>query len=176
MEDPLALEFDLLVLGDWRGEMLARIRAIIRQADPDVVERLEAAFDALLAEVQRDRLQAALAPTPELKSWMSPREIRREVYRAGKAVFRDRAKLAWAGSPRTATTMQWRGLIALAEGWTVPVFPLSGDDVMKAGTPKGPMVGKVLREVEDWWIDHDFLDDPMSAVEKLKAVVQGLAY
>jgi len=25
-------------LGDWRGEVLARIRAVIRQADPDVVE------------------------------------------------------------------------------------------------------------------------------------------
>ncbi|MFA6955690.1 MAG: DUF1801 domain-containing protein [Thermoanaerobaculia bacterium] len=25
-------------LGDWRGEMLARLRAVIRQADPDVVE------------------------------------------------------------------------------------------------------------------------------------------
>jgi hypothetical protein len=25
-------------LGDWRGEMLARIRELIRQADPDVVE------------------------------------------------------------------------------------------------------------------------------------------
>jgi hypothetical protein len=25
-------------LGDWRGEMLARVRALIRQADPDVVE------------------------------------------------------------------------------------------------------------------------------------------
>jgi hypothetical protein len=25
-------------LGDWRGEMLARIRALIKQADPEVVE------------------------------------------------------------------------------------------------------------------------------------------
>lgn len=25
-------------LGDWRGEMLARIRAVIKQADPDIVE------------------------------------------------------------------------------------------------------------------------------------------
>jgi hypothetical protein len=25
-------------LGDWRGEMLARVRKLIRQADPDVVE------------------------------------------------------------------------------------------------------------------------------------------
>jgi hypothetical protein len=28
-------------LGDWRGETLARIRALIRQADPDVVEELK---------------------------------------------------------------------------------------------------------------------------------------
>ena len=25
-------------LGDWRGEMLARLRALIKEADPDVVE------------------------------------------------------------------------------------------------------------------------------------------
>jgi poly(A) polymerase len=129
-----------------------------------------------LSNADRDRIVAALAPTPELKSWMSPREIRRAVYRSGKVAFRDRAKLAWAQANRTAVTPQWRGMIALAEGWTQPAFPLTGEDVMKAGAPKGPLVGQVLREVEEWWIDHDFIDDPMSAIEKLKSVVQGLAY
>ena len=129
-----------------------------------------------LANAERDRLIAALAPTPVLKSWMSPREIRREVYRSDMLTFRDRAKLAWAASPRTATTMQWRGMIALAEGWVKPTFPLTGAEVMNAGAPKGPMVGQILREVEDWWIDHDFIDDKLSAIEKLKSVVQGLAY
>jgi poly(A) polymerase len=38
------------------------------------------------------------------------------------------------------------------------------------------MVGQVLREVEDWWIDHDFIDDPMSTIEKLKSVAQGMAF
>jgi hypothetical protein len=28
-------------LGDWRGETLARVRALIRQADPDVVEEVK---------------------------------------------------------------------------------------------------------------------------------------
>lgn len=28
-------------LGDWRGEMLARVRAIVRQADPEVVEQVK---------------------------------------------------------------------------------------------------------------------------------------
>jgi len=129
-----------------------------------------------LSNGDRDRLVAALAPTPALKSWMSPRDIRREVYAAGQAVFRDRATLAWAASPRTATTMQWRGLIALAEGWTPPSLPLSGQDIIAAGVPKGPLVGEVMREVEAWWIDNDFIDDKLSLIEKLKAVAQGMVY
>ena len=129
-----------------------------------------------LPNADRDRIAAALAITPTLKSWMSPREIRRTLYRLGAEAFRDRAKLAWARAGRTATTPQWRGMIALGEGWSAPAFPLTGEDVIAAGVPKGPMVGQVLREVEDWWIDHDFIDDKLSAVEKLKAVAQGMAY
>jgi poly(A) polymerase len=129
-----------------------------------------------LSNADRDRIAAALAPTPVLKSWMSPREIRRTLYRLGPEVFRDRAKLAWARADRTATTPQWRGMIALGEGWAAPAFPLTGEDVIAAGVPKGPMVGRVLREVEDWWIDHDFIDDKLSAVEKLKSVAQGMAF
>jgi poly(A) polymerase len=129
-----------------------------------------------LSNAERDRIAAALAPTPELKSWMSPREIRRAIYRLGPKTFRDRAKLAWARADRTAATPQWRGMIALGEGWAPPTLPLTGEDVIAAGAPKGPMVGQVLREVEDWWIDHDFIDDRLSTIEKLKSVVQGMAF
>ncbi|MBL8555705.1 MAG: CCA tRNA nucleotidyltransferase [Phenylobacterium sp.] len=129
-----------------------------------------------LSNDDRDRILAALAPMPELRSWMSPREIRRAVYAVGQETVRDRAKLAWASAPGTAAAMQWRGLIALAESWSPPAMPLTGADVMNAGVPKGPLVGRVLKEVEDWWIDHDFLDDRFSAIEKLKAVAQGMAY
>ena len=44
-----------------------------------------------------------------------------------------------------------------------------------SGIPPGPMVGQVMREVEDWWIDADFTDDQFSLMERLKAVVTGLA-
>jgi hypothetical protein len=33
-----AIDARVKELGDWRGEMLARLRALVRQADPDVVE------------------------------------------------------------------------------------------------------------------------------------------
>lgn len=129
-----------------------------------------------LSNEQRDRLVAAMGKTPRITSWMSPRESRRAVYQIGVATFSDRIKLAWAHVTRSAATHQWRGLLALAESWTPPPFPLTGQDVINSGVPKGPMVGQVLREVEDWWIDHDFIDDKFSAIEKLKAVAQGMAY
>lgn len=142
----------------------------------DQVAAMALASRLRLSNSDRDRIVAALAPTPVLKSWMSPREIRREVYRAGQAVFRDRATLAWAASPRTATAIQWRGMLALADGWTPPELPLTGQEILAAGVPRGPLVGEVRREVEEWWIDHDFLDDKLSLIERLKAVAQGLAY
>jgi hypothetical protein len=39
-DDSASAQIDARIedLGDWRGEMLARVRSIIRQADPDVVE------------------------------------------------------------------------------------------------------------------------------------------
>ena len=168
-ESLTAIEADQL----FESDPVLRLAALLPD---DQVGATQLAERLRLSNAERDRITAALSPTPELKSWMSPREIRRAVYRDGQAVFRDRAKLAWARATGTATTPQWRGMIALAEGWTAPAFPLTGEDVIAAGVPKGPMVGQVLREVEDWWVDHDFLDDKLSAVEKLKAVAQGMAY
>jgi poly(A) polymerase len=165
----VAIEADQL----FETDAVLRLAALLPDDQAGAVRFAEA---LRLSNAERDRLAAALSPTPQLKSWMSPKEIRRAVYRGGGAAFRDRAKLAWARDARTATTPQWRGLIALAEGWTPPAFPLTGEDVMAAGVPKGPMVGRALREVEDWWIDHDFIDDRLSAVEKLKAVAEGMAY
>ncbi len=38
---PHLIDAKIAELGDWRGEMLARLRAIIRTAEPDVVEELK---------------------------------------------------------------------------------------------------------------------------------------
>ena len=165
----VAIEADQL----FENDPVLRLAALLPD---DQVGAMQFAERLRLSNADRDRIAAALSPTPVLKSWMSPREIRRTLYRLGPEVFRDRAKLAWARADRTATTPQWRGMIALGEGWTAPAFPLTGQDVIAAGVPKGPMVGQVLREVEDWWIDHDFIDDKLSAVEKLKSVAQGMAF
>jgi len=142
--------------------------------DPEVGARTAAALR--LSNAQRERLVAMLGTDQRIVSWMSPREARRAVYRLGVDAFCDRVLLAWSNIDHPSVTPQWRALLPMAQSWPRPTFPLTGDQVIAAGVPKGPLVGAVMREVEDWWIDHDFLDDPMSMVERLKAVAQGMAY
>ncbi len=151
------------------------IRLAAMLPDDEGVAR-ETAERLRLSNALKDRLIAAAGKTVRIVSWMSPREARRAVYQLGLRAFTDRVKLAWAASERPATTSQWRGLLALATTWTPPAFPLTGEEVIAAGVPKGPLVGEVMREVEDWWIDQDFMDDKLAAVERLKAVVQGMVY
>jgi len=129
-----------------------------------------------LSNALRDRLLAACSDDLRLTSWMSPREMRRAIYRLGAKAFKDRVKLAWAAAERTATYVQWRMLYVYADAWTPPPFPLDGGEIKAAGVPEGPLVGRVRREVEDWWIDLDFTDDKLAVLERLKAVAQGLAY
>ncbi len=136
----------------------------------------EAAQRLRLSNALRDRLLAACSDEVRLVSWMSPREIRRAIYRLGAKTFQDRVKLNWAASNRPVTSPQWRMLLVYADTWSPPPFPLDGGEIMAAGVPQGPLIGQVRREVEDWWLDLDFTDDKMAVLERLKAVVQGLAY
>ena len=149
-----------------------RLAALIPQDRPTaelVAERLR------LSNAQRDRLCAAVGQAPRITSWMSPRQVRAAVYRLGHEPFFDRVKLAWAASGKPQTAPQWRALLTLAEGWTKPEFPVTGEDAKAAGAPEGPLVGQVLHEVEEWWVDEDFPADRRLALQQLEAVAQGLA-
>lgn len=125
-----------------------------------------------LSNDNRDRLSDMLGQPTKIVSYLSILEVRRALYRFGVPLFKDWVRLRWAEDHKASNFMQWRALLALADGWIRPEFPITGSNVMAAGVPHGPLVGKVLNEVEAWWIDADFTDDPFSLAERLKAVVQ----
>jgi poly(A) polymerase len=156
----------------FEADALLRLAALLPR---DPINVMFAAEKLRLSNAERQRLISTLGTTPRLVSWMSPREMRRAVYKVGVEPFCDRVMLAWAQSEHPAAGTQFRALLPMARTWPIPSFPLSGDEVMAAGVPKGPLVGEVMREVEDWWIDHDFPNDKLSLIEQLKAVAQGMA-
>jgi len=154
-------------------DALLRLAALL----PDDGAMASAAADRLrLSNAQKARLVAAATPDRAIVSWMSPKAVRQRVYRLGADAFCDKVMLAWAASGRPAAAVQWRALLPIARTWPRPSLPLTGEEVMAAGVPRGPMVGKVLTEVESWWADNDFPADKLSLIERLKAVAQGMAY
>lgn len=58
-------------------------------------------------------------------------------------------------------------LIELALNWQAPKFPLTGEDLIKAGIPSGPELGKCLQQIENWWMDQDFEPDKAACLKKL---------
>jgi poly(A) polymerase len=159
-----------LGLGDHDPEL--RLAALIPQ-DRKIAE--QTAERLRLSNAQRDRLIEAVGCEPRIVSWMSRREVRRAVYRLGRASFFDRVKLTWAGSKdRRTNAAQWGGLLAQARGWPPPVFPVGGEDAKAVGVPEGPLIGQVLREVEDWWVDEDFPTAHEALIERLKSVAEGM--
>ena len=138
----------------------------------DVAQAGEIATRWRLSNDNRDRLGDMLGQPTKIVSYLSILEVRRALYRFGVPLFKDWVRLRWAEDQKASNTFQWRALLALADGWVRPEFPITGANVMAAGVPHGPLVGKVLSEVEAWWIDADFTDDPFSLAERLKAVVQ----
>jgi poly(A) polymerase len=158
-----AARFEAMVEID--PDPLLRLSALLPDDDGAVI-RMAAHLRA--SNAQRERLLAALVPaTPEVGPALDPRAARVAVYRLGPSAFRDRLKRAWAEDPATADAA--RALLDWAEHWRVPRFPLGGADVLAAGAPLGPEVGRLLREVEAWWIEHDFPDD--GAQDRLKSLV-----
>ena len=129
-----------------------------------------------LSNAERDRLVDIAGATEKIVSYLSIREVRKFLYRLGIARFKDRVFLRWAEDTKASNAIQWRALLAMADAWTRPKFPLTGREVMAAGVPEGPLVGQILSEVEEWWVDSDFIDDEFSLAERLKAVVQATAY
>jgi poly(A) polymerase len=165
-EQMAAIERDSFLPGEGVLRLAALLNAGSRQAQW-VAERWR------LSNKDADRLTAMTdANPPKIVSYLSIREVRRTLYRIGKDRFVDLCRLRWAEDKKPSNQMQWRALIAMADGWARPKLPLSGAQIVQAGVPPGPEVGRVMAEVEEWWIDADFTDDEFSLIERLKAIVQ----
>jgi poly(A) polymerase len=78
------------------------------------------------------------------------------LYHLGPAAWSDGVLLAWADAGAAADDPRWQRLLSLPDRWTAPRFPLAGRDLMAAGLPAGPELGRRLADAEARWIASDF--------------------
>jgi poly(A) polymerase len=108
-----------------------------------------------LSNAEHDRLEHlahSVLPSPAL----GDNERRIVVYRMKPEGFSDAVRLAWAGQRGDVPAADWAGLLALPEQWPVPRFPVSGSDLARRGVASGPEMGRLLKRLEDWWMDAGF--------------------
>jgi poly(A) polymerase len=154
-------------------------RLIVLEPEPDALRRLAAlvAVDAegatelaerlRLSSAERDRL-VGLAPPWPLDPSGDKRTQRHALYRLGAERYRDLALLIAAEGGMDRARLG--ELLALAEGWQPPAFPLAGRDVTALGIPPGPRIGQLLGEVRRWWEDGDFAADREACLARLKKI------
>ena len=166
-----------LLPGDLQRSRLEQMTVLDRDRDailrlaallPDGDAAAHAAADRLrLSNADRARLEQALGDE-NLTAGVTPKDAARLLYRWGPARFRDKVLLLWAGAPGEAGP--WKSLLELAQSWERPRFPLTGRDVMQAGIPEGPQVGRVLAELENGWVQGDFAASESDLRARLKVL------
>ena len=124
------------------------------------------------------RLKMSKAETARLRGWaddgaqistdMAERDRLATIYRSGKQVILDRARLRAAGETDPIQSSRWMVLADLAMGWQAPEFPISGKDLAQAGVPKGPVMGKVLKALEALWVRSGFMTEKPQLLAALK--------
>lgn len=78
------------------------------------------------------------------------------LYHLGPAAWRDGVLLAWSDAGAAADDAVWLRLLSLPDRWSAPRFPLAGRDLLAAGLPAGPELGRRLADAEARWIASDF--------------------
>jgi poly(A) polymerase len=145
---------------------LLRLAALLPR---DRALALEVAVRWKLSNPASERLIDLAGGADTITPYLSRDDVAARLYKIGPDRFGDRVRLAWADAPQAF--VQWRTFLAVAKDWQRPVFPLSGHQVMAAGVAKGPAVGKVLAEVEAWWVASGFPDDPLALQAAFRAAV-----
>jgi poly(A) polymerase len=158
-------------------------RDLVAGVDP--IRRLAALFDGnapnavavakrlRFSKVERERL-VGLTGDPELSPGSTCSARHRLIYRLGKERYRDLVLIAWASeSAGEAGTDRhedgaWDDLLRTGVEWAAPRFPLKGRDAVRLGVPAGPAVGRLMEELEEWWIDGDFKADRSMCLARLK--------
>ncbi|WP_411032943.1 CCA tRNA nucleotidyltransferase [Shinella sp. BYT-45] len=160
----------------WKPDALLRLAAIV----PPDRERLK----TLAGRLRLSKAEAAAldhwAAAPQIAPKLAETAFDRLLYRHGPQGLTMRLKLALSSARARGLgdgeALAFAGLcqrlLARAEKWRKPSFPLTGADVLAAGVPAGPKVGSVLDAIEDEWVAGNFHDGRAKLLARLEVLAK----
>ncbi len=154
----------------WGADPMLRLEAIV----PPDAERMTALAHRLkLSNADAKRLEAwasvsALAPTS------TESVLAKVLYRSDKQPVLDRLRLSLASARARAASEDaalveaggYARLLRYAAQWELPTFPVGGADLQGIGVQAGPAMGKLLKRLEETWVEADFKLDRGALLER----------
>ncbi|MGN8151129.1 CCA tRNA nucleotidyltransferase [Agrobacterium sp. 22094] len=160
----------------WKPDPMLRLASII----PPDAERVAALSSRLRMSKNEAARLDQWAKAPAIDPSLAETALDRLLYRQGVEGVKTRLKLALssaradmsAGETAMQKIAKLSALLARAEKFNKPSFPISGADVLAAGLPAGPQVGEVLSELEAAWVDGNFAADRETLLARLATKLQ----
>ena len=118
---------------------------------------LKASETLKLSNADRDRLVGLVEPPMAVSVSDNAVKRRQALYRLGDAgLYRDLALLAAVDAPGPIALDAVKAALATADDLPALRLPIAGRDLLAMGLKPGPEVGKLIKEIEAWWIAEDF--------------------
>lgn len=141
----------------WGADAMLRLESLV---PPDPERLADLAKRWRLSNAERDRLLAYASAEP-VSPALEDSGLRARLYFGDKGGVLDRLRLALAvekakGEGRLAETAALSRLLASAEAFAPPPFPVRGADLQKAGLEPGRELGAALKGLERIWVDSGF--------------------
>ncbi len=122
-----------------------------------------------LSRADTQRLQIAARGLASKFEFVKPEAaLRRSLYFRGPESYRLSRLFGWLASNVHPTDANAKASLELPARWSPPTLPLSGADVLALGVPSGPDIGRLIEDLELWWIEQDFLPDRDACLQKLR--------
>lgn len=127
-----------------------------------------------LSNADRAALKTLAAGLPDTVTAEDVASQKQAIRRMRAGAFANRVLIAWAEAlakhPEAVsqTAQRFAPMIALAENWDIPTFPLTGQDVLQLGMKPGPEVGNLLSTLETWWEGQDYAPDKAALLSRAK--------
>ena len=107
----------------------------------------------------------------EIHNKLNKSYIKKILYSIDRKTLKDMAKLSWALSNNRVTNKNWKNVLSQIDKVAIPIFPLKAKDILDYGLEEGPIIGEILKKVEQDWIDSNFEHNKEDLLFKLKAII-----
>ena len=122
---------------------------------------------------KKDRKNLLLLTSQEFKinNKSQKNDIERILYLIDKQSLIGLAILSWVYSSSKAIDKKWKSILTQINKTKTPIFPLKAKDLLSFGLEEGPIIGEILKEIEQDWINSCFELSKEELLLKSKAFI-----